>query len=62
MLKISYIHGTEESKSFFLNARLMRKYIMNIIYEVLKDDYILTMILDFPLISFGGLYTYISYT
>ena len=38
----------------------MRKYIMNIIYEVLKDDYIQTMVLYFPLISFGGvIYIYI---
>ena len=54
--------GRRKVHLFFLNARLMRKYIMNIIYEVLKDDYILTIILDFPLISFGGVYTYIDYT
>ena len=35
---------------------------MHTIYEVLKDDYIQTMVLDFPLISFGGVYTYIDYT
>ena len=38
----------------------MRIYIMHTIYEVIKDDYIQTMVLDFLLISFGGgIYIYI---
>ena len=52
--------GKRKVHLFFLNAKLMRIYIMNIIYEVLKDDYIQTMVLDFPLISYGGgIYIYI---
>ena len=60
-LKISYM-GRRKVHIFLLNKRLMQIYIMHTIYEVLKDDYIQTMVLDFPLISFGGVYTYIDYT